>query len=98
MPPGWVNVSTAAERLGVSQRHIQQLCNGQWAEQGLARLARPAHGGKACWFISIAVLKTFVRNPADGGAHGRSDRWRSVEIRLSNQRRWAAYRRRREGR
>jgi len=46
----WINKLTAAERMGVVERAINNLCPG-WALRGLARLVTPENGGQDRWMI-----------------------------------------------
>ena len=74
---GWVDVESAARRLGMKERRVQHLCAYRWAEQGLARLARPAGGGVSRWFVCIDLLRQFRPQVARRGLPGLwpSARW-----------------------
>lgn len=49
--PAWIDLPTAVERSGVGEGHLRRLCGDRWMADGLAKLERPAKGGKACWFV-----------------------------------------------
>jgi putative transposase len=47
----WIDVAQAAARLGISERNVRLRCGEQWFPVGLAKMLKPAAGGKPCWHV-----------------------------------------------
>jgi putative transposase len=47
----WLDVQTAAARLGLDVRQARRLCAEKWAAEGLARMQRPEAGGREAWHV-----------------------------------------------
>src|SRR4051812_39389098 len=47
----WIDVDEAAKRSGWNKGHVARLCRKEWGAAGLAKVERPAGGGKGRWMI-----------------------------------------------
>ena len=57
----WISIQAAAERSGISEGHLSRLCGDRWMGEGMARLEKPAGGGKARWMVREDADPKFSR-------------------------------------
>jgi transposase InsO family protein len=48
---GWLDVGTAAARLGQDAGHVGRRCRSEWVNAGMAELRAPVDGGKRQWYV-----------------------------------------------
>ena len=47
----WLDVGTAAARMGLGFRQVYRLCAEKWAAEGFARMQNPEAGGREAWHV-----------------------------------------------
>ncbi len=57
----WITLRTAAQRSGLTERRLAQICSGKWAGQQLARMQPPPIGGKPIWYVHSTADAAFAR-------------------------------------